>query len=364
MKKGEDNIEAKAGYKRLYKLEALRGLAALYVVLHHALPHEYSLMGFNVMNIFRFGQEGVILFFLLSGFVIHYSCCFSRSKSFKSYFKRRFLRIYVPYVLILLAAYMLTSIEAGQLVDPQWWNLLGNLFMLQDWGWARPGVLVEAYMGNLPLWSLSYEWWFYMLYWPLSRIFIGNSAQSVKVHVAVAVAATGAAIFYCFAPDFFSRLLIYFMIWWSGVVLAEAFINKQFDSIKVVSLTVVPLLLVTLILGVSVYHYASQGNSVLFGRYPLLEPRHTGFAAVAIISALLWYRKGFLGFNTLIGLGLLVAPISYSLYISHWVFLINASYLKFLNNPVAEYIGYVLIMILFCWVAERVVYPAVKKAFS
>lgn len=48
---------------KLYKLEAVRGAAAFYLVLHHTLPHEIWLWGVNVGNLLRFGQESVITFF-------------------------------------------------------------------------------------------------------------------------------------------------------------------------------------------------------------------------------------------------------------------------------------------------------------
>ena len=58
---------------KLDKLEALRGAAALYVVFHHTIPYDSRLFNLPVGHLMRFGQEAVILFFLLSGFVINYS---------------------------------------------------------------------------------------------------------------------------------------------------------------------------------------------------------------------------------------------------------------------------------------------------
>jgi peptidoglycan/LPS O-acetylase OafA/YrhL len=48
--------------------------------------------------------------------------------------------------------------------DPEWNTLLGNIFMLQDVISLKPNVISAVYMGNGVLWSLSYEWWFYILY--------------------------------------------------------------------------------------------------------------------------------------------------------------------------------------------------------
>jgi peptidoglycan/LPS O-acetylase OafA/YrhL len=136
-----------SGHK-LYKLEALRGLAAFYVVLHHALPHKYLVGGFNAYNFFRFGQEAVILFFLLSGFVIKYSHSFSKDKSFRQYFLKRFLRIYVPLICVFGVSYLILSLAAGSLIDPNLGQLFGNLFMLQDWAKVKPHVIVDPYLAN------------------------------------------------------------------------------------------------------------------------------------------------------------------------------------------------------------------------
>src|SRR3954449_2965516 len=110
------------------KLEALRGFAAIYVVIYHLLmPVKLQVAGFDLLFLFRFGQEAVILFFLLSGFVIKYSFERSKDKSFKSYFLKRFTRIYIPLIFILVLSYVLQSIVAGKLNDPATGTLIANL---------------------------------------------------------------------------------------------------------------------------------------------------------------------------------------------------------------------------------------------
>ena len=44
------------------------------------------------------------------------------------------------------------------------------MLMLQDRSYAKPGVWVSLVGGNAPLWSLSYEWWFYMAYFPMRSV--------------------------------------------------------------------------------------------------------------------------------------------------------------------------------------------------
>ena len=130
---------------RLNKLESLRGFAAFYVVLHHSLPHFYILGGINIGNIVRFGQEAVILFFLLSGFVINYSFQFAKDKTFKIYFIKRFSRIFIPLLIIMALGYAIESFRAGFLVNPEIKSLILNLLMLQDISSLKPNVIVDPY---------------------------------------------------------------------------------------------------------------------------------------------------------------------------------------------------------------------------
>src|SRR5687767_13607112 len=92
--------------KQLYfqKLDALRGIASLYVLLHNLV---YGLIGLNLVSpkvkiFFAAGQEAVILFFLLSGFVIYISFYKNPNINFKGFFIRRFKRIYFIFLISLI----------------------------------------------------------------------------------------------------------------------------------------------------------------------------------------------------------------------------------------------------------------------
>jgi len=102
--------------QKFIKLECLRGFAALYVVLNHNAKFSYEVLGVDLGLLFRFGQEAVILFFLISGFVIYYSYTRNPTQTFWNYFKKRSLRIYVPLVLVFLLGFLLESAAAGSFV--------------------------------------------------------------------------------------------------------------------------------------------------------------------------------------------------------------------------------------------------------
>lgn len=104
----------------------------------------------------RLGHESVLIFFVLSGFLVGGKAWDqARSKTFSigKYAVDRLVRIQIP----LMGAIALTVIvywsvpEAGDSAQ-----ILGNFFSLQ-------GVFVPVLHGNDVLWTLSYEVWFYIL---------------------------------------------------------------------------------------------------------------------------------------------------------------------------------------------------------
>ena len=117
---------------RLWQLEAVRGFAAFYVLLHHIsssyLGLKHTVWGFP----FRFGQEGVLIFFLLSGFVIYYAHGPQREtgNDFTTYLVKRGRRIYPIFGLSLLLAWLIQCLNAHGLLPVKLGSLAGNLFML------------------------------------------------------------------------------------------------------------------------------------------------------------------------------------------------------------------------------------------
>ena len=357
--KAQTVTRAETQTSKLLRLEALRGFAAVYVVFHHTLPREILLGSVDIGLLFRFGQEAVILFFLLSGFVIHYSFGRGADKSFGTYFWKRALRIYVPLLVALPMSWLFASWSTGGFIDPNPGRLMGNLAMLQDWAWAKPNVLVNIYMQNGPLWSLSYEWWFYMLYWPVQRYLPATARRNVIVLVSAVLAAG----LYAFWPHFIPRLLMYFGIWWAGVMLADAYCQGQLRDARTYLSPMVAIGLITLINGTPVLLDYLGPETVLLGRHPFLEFRHAAFALFSLAVAWTWHRAHWVGFDAIFKPFLWLAPISYAIYITHWFLLAEADYLRFLGNPWLEYSAYTFVMLGVCYLIELKLYPWVRRRF-
>jgi peptidoglycan/LPS O-acetylase OafA/YrhL len=343
---------------RLEKLEAVRGFAALYVVLFHVLPQKIFLWGINVGTLFRFGPEAVIVFFALSGFVIKYTYERSADKSFRYYFIRRFIRLYIPLFFIFLLGYLIKCYSEGKLTSPEWQSLLGNIFMLQDVISQKPNVVTGAYMGNGVLWSLSYEWWFYMLFFALRK-----NIDTARLNKWVGIITITAAATYVIYPFIVNRLAMYFAIWWIGVRFAETYLKNEKIDIRSILPHAGVLLTISAILGLNLYIHFSYTKiySYPLVAYPFVELRHFVFALMVLFGAVLWKQLHWVGFNVLFNLFKYLAPSSYVIYISHHYLVVDATYLRFLNNKVLEYGIYIAVMILFSYLLEVVIYNKIRK---
>ena len=348
-----DSVTRPVVAAKLDRLEALRGLAAMYVVVHHTLPSRYYIEGWNIATINRFGQEAVLLFFILSGFVIRYAFAKHPGQSFRDYFRRRFLRIYVPLAAVLALGYLARSYDAGQWIDPRPTQLLGNLAMLQDYADVKPNVPVGTYLGNDPLWSLAYEWWFYMLFFPVMTLVRGRDRRDALVF------GTGlcACVLYCFLPIFPVRVAMYFGIWWSGAYMAERYLEGRLNGLRDVARPLLALGACAAVMALNVADKLPELGPRTPGFYPWLELRHFVSAALLIVCGVLWRRAGWPLFAALVGPFALVAPVSYTVYISHDYLMVHATYLDFIENRVLQWVAYLSVVLAASWVIERWLYP-------
>jgi peptidoglycan/LPS O-acetylase OafA/YrhL len=344
---------------KLNKIEAARGFAAAYVVAHHAFPHNFLFFGINAGAALRFGQEAVILFFLLSGFVIHYS--YSRKPvEYNVFIKDRFLRIFVPLIPALLLSYIISSASEGQLISPDLLSFGANLLMLQDISSLKPGVITDPYMGNSALWSLSYEWWFYMIYILLFK-FVSQFSRCSNIVITVSVIA---ALFYNFIPNWGIRIVFYLSIWWSGVVLCERYIkwgSKTFSLLEAARI-MLPTAVVAIALSVGMLMSGSSERVTQLGTYPLLEIRHVVGGLLFVVLIVTWHNCGWRCFSYIFGGFAIIAPISYAIYILHYPFLQLSTLVEASKHPFLVGFPLFIAFIVSAACLELWAYPAVKNS--
>jgi peptidoglycan/LPS O-acetylase OafA/YrhL len=218
-------------------LDAIRGVAALAVFASHLralffvdyeqATHKGPLVKLAYL-LTGLGHEAVVVFFVLSGYLIAGSLLKAEAKgrwSGPQYAFNRLTRLYV----VLLPALLLGAFwdRFGLYLFPQsgvytgafdyhlivpvavahsasWSSWIGSLFYMQ-------GILVRPFGSNGPLWSLSYEFWYYALFpllWlagsPKRKPFFRSGCLFLALIIALFVGKT---------------ILLYFVIWLLGAAL-------------------------------------------------------------------------------------------------------------------------------------------------
>jgi len=335
---------------RLLIIEALRALAAFYILVHHAVLIHVRADAPSLARGFVFGQAAVMLFFLLSGFVIYYSS-FGQDPNvkWKSFLIRRFRRIYPVFLLALIVSYLSACIRSGAIEDPRGWYLLGNLLMLQDQQ-TEAGNWFEPYWDNTPLWSLGYEWAFYMMFYPIARFVAVRWQKGVVVGLGL----VGFAAFVWW-PNPVARFLTYFVIWWLGVELARDHCAGRPLSIG----RHVPMMFVIAAFGL--LWYAVSPNTRPGWLYEV-DARRFATVLALLGAGVLWYKTGLWGKGLLTQYVAPLAGVSYAVYVLHFPLLTLAAAAPLTGLPIVDLILWVLPLILaVSYLAEQKLQPVVNR---
>lgn len=186
----------------------MRFLLALIVFSTHlqwATDLRFPFLQLNELH----GQSAVFGFFLISGV----SVAHSYEKRPAGYYARRFLRIYPLYIVAVVFAQSLVLLVGSKAVLANWeitatgWKTAAaNMLMLQ--GFAATSVTY-----NLPLWSLSFEAFYYML-----------PPLLFRVHSSVILCSVACSmVLFCFPQNFLFGYgaLKYAWPWLAGFLLAK-----------------------------------------------------------------------------------------------------------------------------------------------
>ena len=299
-------------------LTGLRGFAALWVFSLHAT---WGSEGGFFTQIARQGSLGVIIFFVLSGYILS----FVYAEKFRSkqigYFRflqARFARIYPLHFSMLLFLLALTVFGLVKMpAKNNFYSFLLNLGLLQSWGFINPITW------NEPAWSISTEFFAYLLF-PFLILKVYRKSETVLLFSAVV------AVSWIFFNPYFhmlrsfegfgwvdlsgiqfnygNSLLWCFFVFVSGMILfctkdtAARRINTPyfFDACTLI--------------GLAVLFYVSCNAAAM--------PKRDQIAAVAAILIVFGLSRD-AGIGRLVfgnNISLFLGRISYSLYLSHeWV---------------------------------------------
>src|ERR1700682_1554172 len=159
-------------HRYLSNLTPLRGIAALWIVVFHFSEIVAKFVSTNYSLLLAKGYLMVDLFFIMSGFIIThvYNKKFQSglsSKNFRDFIVARFARVYPLHFFTLALLVLLVASSKGwnPVQDPA--AITTNLLLIHSFG------IHKIFTWNVPSWSISAEWWAYMLF-PALVIFINR----------------------------------------------------------------------------------------------------------------------------------------------------------------------------------------------
>jgi peptidoglycan/LPS O-acetylase OafA/YrhL len=141
-------------------LELIRGLACLQVFVSHIfivlMFHSRAKINpsYWKLEVLNWSYESVIVFFVLSGYVIALSQQRKQRDSL-SFMTARFHRLGPLYLVAVAVSF---GLEALFYPPPAYTQLLGHLLFIQG------STLTPVFNTNAPLWSLGYEFYFYLIF--------------------------------------------------------------------------------------------------------------------------------------------------------------------------------------------------------
>ncbi len=294
----------KSEQKHIYWLDIIRFSAAFLVLLEHTRYH--FLVAFDELPVVQqtplvalfytfthLGHASVLVFFVLSGFLVG-GKTIERIKDGKfnlpSYVIDRSVRIMLPLISALLLIWI-TNVIVGD--ETNYKALIGNFFSMQ-------GVIVDPV--SPPLWSLSYEVWFYVIMGGIALFF---STLSIKRKVL----AFGYLLIGCLV--FVKLLFVYLAIWFLGAFTYFIIPPKKSILLFVFSILIFVFMLIPMVLTDS-----AKAEEYVFLNRQVVELVF-GFSICVFFQQLLTFKPQNLFMRKVDHLGTKLAAFSYTLYLTH-----------------------------------------------
>jgi peptidoglycan/LPS O-acetylase OafA/YrhL len=220
------------------ELDVLRFCAFLGVFCFHAIPSDYGFLVRHfgallpalllaVRNALAFG---VCMFFLLSSYLITKLLIIERETTgsihLKSFYYRRILRIWPLYLSFLTAMWILGRFHVFYPIEPG--RMLAFLFFA---GNIYSGIFGFTYNPILPLWTVSIEEQFYIVWPPLVRALRGSLRFAAVAVIGVSIIAI--FVMHRFASDVtqavWTSSFVHFQFFALGALFAVRF-SKQLPT--------------------------------------------------------------------------------------------------------------------------------------
>lgn len=295
--------------KPIHSLTSLRGILALWVLLYHFwdIVIQFFPIAINLKSFMESGPLAVAGFFILSGYVLSYNYARrfinSSNADYFDFLRARIARIYPVHLFTLLLTLVLWILarSGGVSIPDSAYNLttfIENLFLVQAW------VPTFQFTWNYPAWSISSEWFAYLLF-PIFWMIFRRALKSTLTSVFLLVACTFGMIYIYATPynGLFKHLICVLPTFLSGCAIYSGLSNNPEPNR---SLRYTPEILGILLIASTFIFPPRQSTIILM----------VGF--VSLVYLLAWKVDNCSKFWTsppLMALG----EVSYSLYMTHFM---------------------------------------------
>lgn len=296
-------------------IDILKGLSCLLVIITHTVQVFY---GGTLYYSFKFvSQPAVMVFFVLSGFLIFQSIQKNIINNdgefnFFLYLKDRAIRIYPPFIFLLIFMTTFSLIISFIFEVPNYFSIKEFLFYIL----FTNGFLVGMNFFNTSPWSLSIEFWSYILG---GLFFLRNRLSLLLIFLFIPIGL------------YLNSSFIYSFVWFLSFIFGFLKI-KDFNK-KIILLVFLGFVINLLIMFIHFYFFRITRIYVLASGFSFL------FLMILLLNLNLFHLRGSLLKR--------IAPYSYTWYLFHMPFLnISKEFLGFTSRPfqiiVALFVGWVV----------------------
>jgi len=282
--------------KKFELIDFLKGYSIFTIIIYHLLQDVAD--SDLLVKAISFGGTGIHAFILLSGFSLYYSYL-NKPVTYFQFLKRRFSKIYIPYVIIVVISALLSFWLP--LFNNSWYSFMGHLFLYKMFD----DSIIVTY--GYHFWFISTIMQFYLIFFLLIWL---KKIVSNGTFFGLGIVVSMLWISFVLITDKTSSLVLsrfmlqYFWEFTAGMVLAEMiYLQKSLPRLKNFWIVIIGLT------GLALYAYLAiefKMVGVLTNDIPGL----IGYAAIAIFV----YN---LRIDVMNRFFLFTGEISYSLFLVH-----------------------------------------------
>ena len=253
---------------RIAEINCLKGFSIFTIVLMHLL-HMMSDIPSKIYTLASIGGTGVHVFFFCSGIGLYLNYL-KRKMGYTDFLKKRFVKIYIPYIIVIIISFFLPWMYSG---NDRITALLSHIFLFK--------MFIPRYEGSFgtPFWFISTIIQLYILFIPMCLL--KEKIKSNKLFLGLFLSISVCWWFFCYIVGianeriWSSFCLQYIWEFALGFVIAEELAKGKIFKINNV------FLLVVTVVGIAI----QAGMAMTSGALKVLNdiPALLGYTALALL---------------------------------------------------------------------------------